>query len=503
MPETKCVVCGRKGRRVCPALGGLICASCCGSKRGSDITCPPDCSYFPFGTEAYDARLKIDASCANKVMEYVLDFFGRDYIEKVLQKIGHRGSLLEDNPGVALPAAINYLLGFKRGVNGKTIADIWEQEGWRGLSNDERVMMKYRRYSFPTIIEVQRIIDDKSMQCIDLFDPEESPFILFDRSMARSADRYTRFFMWITHYPNFSCPATGGYIVKRSISDDFYSELLRRIEEEQKENPDCTAKSYRAEHFSECCDLLGELERTCSDRLLNSLDIHHCEAVYEIAGTRSNIEEILEKKKDFEFDDRDPEPDDPEGSVYYVWLRRGESKELEASMPASFQFNDESQGVGTVGSLKITDTHLTLETFSHQKFEFAKEKIQAYFGDSVIFLHEKIEDLKDRLKEELNEARDRTSVKKQREPESALPPELEQKILEKHYLEHYTKFIDDSIPALDNMTPREAAEKPDMRPRLINLMKDHIQGISSMCRKRGISIDIDWVLKELGLHELF
>ena len=225
--------------------------------------------------------------------------------------------------------------------------------------------------------------------------------------------------------------------------------------------------------------------------------------MYEIAETRNNVEEILEKKHDFEFDDRDPEPDDPEGSVYYVWLRRGESKELEASMPAFFQFKDESQGVGTIGSLKITDKHLTLETFSHQKFEFAKEKIHAYFGDSVVFLHEKIEDLKDRLKEELNEAGNRPSVKKQREPESALPPELEQKILEKHYLEHYTKFIDDSLPALDNMTPREAARKPDMRPRLINLMKDHIQGISSMCRKRGITIDIDWVLKELGLHELF
>ncbi len=502
MPETKCVVCGRRGRRVCPALGGLICTSCCGAKRGSDITCPPDCSYFPFGTEAYDTWLKIDASCTKKVMKYVLDFFGRDYVEKVLQKTGARGSLLADNPEIVFPAVVNYLLGFKHGVNGKTVANIWEQEGWRGLSNDERVMMKYRSHSFPTIIEVQRIIDDKSMQCINLFDPEEGPFIIFDRSMARSMDRFSRFFMWITHYPNFSSPTGGGYTIKRSIFDDFYHELIYRIEEEQKENLSCTANSYLAEHFGECCDLLEDLGRTYSDRLLDSLDIHHCEAVYEITGTRSNIEDILEKKSDFEFDDRDSEPDDPEGTVYYIWLRRGESKELESSMPAAFQFEDESQGVGTVGNLKLTDANLTIETFSRQKFEFAKEKIQTYFGDSVILSDEKIEDLRDRLKEELDEAGDRPSITKQRAPEGALPPELEQQIMEKHYQEHYTKFLDDTIPALDNMSPREAAEKPDMRPRLIELMKDHIQGISSMCRERGITIDIDWVLEELGLHEL-
>ena len=43
----KCVSCNqRKGRRECPALGGLICTQCCGSKRGIEIKCPDDCSYF-------------------------------------------------------------------------------------------------------------------------------------------------------------------------------------------------------------------------------------------------------------------------------------------------------------------------------------------------------------------------------------------------------------------------------------------------------------------------
>jgi hypothetical protein len=36
----------RKAKRGCPALGGLICAVCCGTKRLVEIRCPADCVYL-------------------------------------------------------------------------------------------------------------------------------------------------------------------------------------------------------------------------------------------------------------------------------------------------------------------------------------------------------------------------------------------------------------------------------------------------------------------------
>jgi hypothetical protein len=42
-----CVSCRqRKGKRQCPALGGLICTVCCGTKRLKEINCPADCQYL-------------------------------------------------------------------------------------------------------------------------------------------------------------------------------------------------------------------------------------------------------------------------------------------------------------------------------------------------------------------------------------------------------------------------------------------------------------------------
>ncbi len=51
--SSQCIYCHqRKGKRSCPALGGMICSPCCGEHRLSEITCPQDCIYLA-GHEGY------------------------------------------------------------------------------------------------------------------------------------------------------------------------------------------------------------------------------------------------------------------------------------------------------------------------------------------------------------------------------------------------------------------------------------------------------------------
>ncbi len=55
---SKCVYCHeRKGKRPCPALGGLICTLCCGEQRMVRIACPADCAYLDSSTEYQQKRL--------------------------------------------------------------------------------------------------------------------------------------------------------------------------------------------------------------------------------------------------------------------------------------------------------------------------------------------------------------------------------------------------------------------------------------------------------------
>ena len=55
---TKCAYCHTsKGKRQCPALGGLICSICCGEHRLTKINCPADCPYLEAGTDYQRQRV--------------------------------------------------------------------------------------------------------------------------------------------------------------------------------------------------------------------------------------------------------------------------------------------------------------------------------------------------------------------------------------------------------------------------------------------------------------
>ena len=83
----ECTACGRRARRICPALAGMICPACCGSGRGTKIECPPDCSYFPFGTAAYDLWLKIDEAWQPKALKYVVGKIGKEKFEAAAKQL--------------------------------------------------------------------------------------------------------------------------------------------------------------------------------------------------------------------------------------------------------------------------------------------------------------------------------------------------------------------------------------------------------------------------------
>ena len=61
----KCMVCKKKkGKRNCPALGGAICALCCGTNKENQIDCPVDCFFLSkskkYFTDRQDSQKIID-----------------------------------------------------------------------------------------------------------------------------------------------------------------------------------------------------------------------------------------------------------------------------------------------------------------------------------------------------------------------------------------------------------------------------------------------------------
>jgi hypothetical protein len=70
----------RKGKRVCPAKGAVICSPCCGSKRRVEIECPPDCAFLGAhagGWEGRQVERERDARRLAPYLERLSDAQGR------------------------------------------------------------------------------------------------------------------------------------------------------------------------------------------------------------------------------------------------------------------------------------------------------------------------------------------------------------------------------------------------------------------------------------------
>jgi len=71
---SKCVYCKqRKGKRPCPALGGLICSQCCGEHRMVRISCPSDCVYL--GASSDYQQKRVGARFAQQRKEFYKELF--------------------------------------------------------------------------------------------------------------------------------------------------------------------------------------------------------------------------------------------------------------------------------------------------------------------------------------------------------------------------------------------------------------------------------------------
>jgi hypothetical protein len=64
------------------------------------------------------------------------------------------------------------------------------------------------------------------------------------------------------------------------------------------------------------------------------------------------------------------------------------------------------------------------------------------------------------------------------------------------------EFLNNSVPALDGRTPREAARDPALRPTLVQLMKSRVRQCDERNLESGLQHDANWMLRELGLDEI-
>jgi hypothetical protein len=116
-------------------LGRDLSPADCGEQRQSQIACPADCPHNPFGPANYSQSLAIEDS---------LDMKCKEQLAAQAPDCAAMSDLSQVNPNDinAIHAGWVWNLFFDRDANQTTFAQRWEQTGWTGLKNDERVLQR-------------------------------------------------------------------------------------------------------------------------------------------------------------------------------------------------------------------------------------------------------------------------------------------------------------------------------------------------------------------------
>ena len=479
--------------RDCPAAGRNITGQECGSKRGTVYDCPSSCPHFPWTVENYDQALEIVRRFDGKL----LDFFGKTLGRSaVMPRL--RPDAVKDEVDEMEFIQRCYREFYRAEVRpGKTLFDVWRDEGWVGLRNDEIFLAGHAVRTRATILEVRRVIDGLQCECIDLVAGDGVPFTVCDRGLASGARQYQAFCAWLTPGPFFE-RVQGVAFPLPSSPESARAVALRHIESlggPVEGAAEITA--WLGDNMSDLVRSVNEEAAARMERVWQNLDVKQCVATYRFEGRVDDLG--LSGREDFDEIPPDPEEIAERGPHRcFVWLRAGPSQAWEKFLPEALRGGGIGPGVGMWGHLRIFDGRAEISAMSAMHFEPMKEMLAEFFGDRFVFEREFVGDI---AKQTGAAMHGQQSGECNAGPAAALSPGVAE-ATQSMIRAHYAKFLREPVPALDGLTPREAAAKPEMRGRLVDLMKGHLQSVDDLGRRNGDVYDIGWVLEDLRLHEL-
>ena len=199
-------------------------------------------------------------------------------------------------------------------------------------------------------------------------------------------------------------------------------------------------------------------------------------AHYEHAALE-DILSVLRQADDFGLDD-DLEPES-DGSRQFPWF--------ETRPGASKPFAPIGQRV--LANLTLTPTALEVEAPSLRRLEDCRRRLEQLLGDRIRLVETKAKG----VDQALRESKPRAEPEKPFIPPPELIAELEEKMLR--------QWIDESIPALGGLTPREAVKTREGRRQVLELIEYSVQIQSRMPQTPGMfAPDYRKVKKMLGLE---
>lgn len=504
--------------RDCPALGRAITPADCGGGRMSRIPCPADCPHNPFTPENYDQFGEIESRVNGKAQQRLAKTLPAAEAQALLGRMEDGG-----DDAALCHAIIARALFWQRRADGRTIVESWTDSGLGGLNNDEQVLLSHQRGLMPALLEMRLVLDEQTFEAVDLLAGEGAPPLrIVDQSAASSLRRFNCILGWIYQAPYF-WRMSGNAIIIPMFGKREPLEVLREITTHHGGPADLAAlRLWVWDHYETVSRTLAAVQAARWKDTMSHLDARYGKARYRLPRGHAGLLKKLGAAGDVEPEEVGDEAADAGFTHEYSLLERapkgGPAASGSGGPAASGSGGGQlfAPGEPSYGRILIGPDLAQVEGSSSERYARARQRFEALAGKLAEFHSERVDDMASQLKERRAIDYDPALVP----PRLLEDPQIIQfqsnrvrvnePLTEENRSAHesdllapqYENFADTPLPALDGRTPRQAAADAARRPALVRLMKSHVNQCDNLRHQKGIDIDLNPMLEDLGLHEL-
>jgi tetratricopeptide (TPR) repeat protein len=413
------------------------------------------------------------------------DTFYNDFLRKVMdsvQEIRNRANALEANrlyfdrdpsevdseePGTE--GFIEwFVFDYRPGGTGRTLVEEYLRRRGARLSARERALIESWRAARFGLFEVQSIRPGIGVELKDLFAGNQ--FFVHDVSSSRSAARWDCMLTRVQEFEGRWIFSGNGLMVPRPL----LPRLVAIVEEESQAAGQAPAEFVRA-NSHRWHRVLNQLHRDqiAGLRIVNPEgdEMEFSSATYGIRDEEGLVAALSATEVFVETTAQDETP----GIRHFGWLETGTDGPRRS-----------------YGFIEIRHGRLRLECNSRQRLKIGRQLLEKNAGAVLTHQQDSFEPLsavKDRLSREGPPKTEATGI----------PPEAERELLLRFKTEHYAKWPDEALPALNGMTPRQAVRSEVGRRAVEDLLRQFENAEDQDRKEGGAFFDFSPLRKTLGL----
>jgi hypothetical protein len=350
-------------------------------------------------------------------------------------------------------------------ANDKTIVELYMDHN-KKLSLDEHKVLTMMKNSCISLYEVQEVMPEKGILLKDLVLGGE--YDVRENMATHRIKRWDIFAARLLHVDNQYIISACVYPYLKQEKESILADINKKYEDYRRDYPDAAMDEF--------------LKPNSEDFNFYWYDLVQNSTI--LALHTSSGEPLMFAEAIFDLYDKE---------AVLAGLPEIEGVELEDDNFLWFDKQNEEGNATVLGWFTIGDNQLILRCNSQKRCEMGKAMILEKLSGFLSHMGDAYQDPMETIKSDTDESREHSADK--------LPLEVEQALYTEFIQQHYKKWLNDHLPALDGMTPFQAIMTEEGRGKVIGLLKS-IENIEERNKKEGRPYcDISWLWERLGFEK--